>query len=274
MSIRLADVGVNFHSKKFEYTPEEIVDYANGQSVDIMVAISNSIKEFNPNKTLCNRKKGVYYTVGVHPHSVSGLTVSKFKEMDTFIKNNIASKKIVAVGECGLDYNRMFSKKEDQIYWFGEQLDLVDKHNLPIYLHSREAHDDMMDIIERSGHDFKDRALVHCFTGPERELRDYLDAGFYVSIGGWITDDRRNKDLLSGVEAVCGDKAYRSIFLSRLMIETDSPWLRPRNTGTKGRVNYPENVYFVAVKFAEITGLSVEKICEMTHNNTKRFFKF
>ena len=197
---------------------------------------------------------------------------SKFKKMHDVIKLNIGSKKIIAIGECGLDYDRMFTTKEEQLYWFSKQLDLAAKFKLPVYLHCRDAHEDFMDVISSSQHDFSGKAVVHCFTGNYDELVRYINEGFYIGITGWITDNKRNSDLLDALVKVIAHPDLSTKFLERVMIETDSPWLRPRNIKKRGNVNYPENVYFVALKLADIMKIDVGKIAKITFNNTKKFF--
>lgn len=270
-SMELADIGVNFNSNKFGYTSDEIIDYATAEGVKVFIAISNSTDEIVPNIKLCGRQ-GVYCTVGVHPHDVKSLDDRKFKKMEDIIRVNVKSKKIVAVGECGLDYNRMFSTKESQLHWFAKQLDMAASFNLPVYLHCREAHKDFMDVIESSQHDFSGKAVVHCFTGNYDELVQYINAGFYIGITGWVTDNKRNMDLLDALNRVVADPTLAKMFLNQVMVETDSPWLRPRNMKSWGSVNYPENVRFVVLCLATILKMDVKKVAKITFNNTKKFF--
>jgi TatD DNase family protein len=270
--MELADVGVNFKSKNFKYTCDEIINHASGEGVKIFIAISNSTEEIKFNLDLCSNHRGVYCTVGVHPHNAKTLNDSTFNTMHDFIKSNIGSKKIVAIGECGLDYDRMFSTKEDQVHWFSKQLDLAAKFNLPVYLHSRGAHEDFMNVISSSPHNFSGKAVVHCFTGNYTELVQYISAGFFIGITGWITDNKRNSDLLEALVKISADPDLSTKFLKRVMIETDSPWLRQRNIKKRGTVNYPENVYFVALKLADIMKMDVDEIAQITFDNTKKFF--
>ena len=126
---------------------------------------------------------------------------------------------MVAVGECGLDFNRNYSPHPDQELWFVAQLDLACELRKPLFLHSRDAHPRFAEVL-RTRRDRLPPAVAHCFTGEEDELHAYLDLGLYIGITGWICDERRGRHLLELVRQIPSD---------RLMIETDSPYLTPRD---------------------------------------------
>lgn len=277
----LTDIGVNFISKKFN-NRDSIITSAIDYGIAIMVGITNSYSDIYSNMQLCRKYKQVYCTVGVHPHNAKTLNQFRLDKIDKIItnakRNNFYPSKIVAIGECGLDYNRYFSKEEDQKFWFKKQLELAVKHELPVYLHCRDAHEDFYQIINNVSKDnddyFRGRAIVHCFTAGWTELKDYLDAGYYVGITGWVTDDRRNHKLIHALKTAMQSEKYSKLLLSSIMVETDSPWLFPKNIQgrTKYKYNVPENVSYVIEELAILLKISEETITKITYNNCKKLF--
>lgn len=269
--MNLIDIGVNLTSNRF-HNIDSIIQDAKRHNVKYILGISNSVLDIEKNLETCKRNDNVYCTAGVHPHQVKYLNDERFANLEKFIKNNDGT--ILAVGECGLDYDRNFSKKKDQIKWFKKQLDLAASYNFPVYLHQRESHDDFTNILKSHYYDFSDKAIVHCFTGGWEELKTYLEMGYYIGITGWICDDKRSEKLTDGLIKVMKDDVLRDTFLTRLMTETDSPWLPPNNPdGSRPKNNYPKNVKSVVDKLSDILGIPQDKVIELSHSNFKRFFK-
>lgn len=132
----------------------------------------------------------LYSTAGVHPHNAKDYDEYTHKELRKLAKN----KEVVAIGECGLDFDRMFSPREKQEYCFEQQLELAREFNMPLFLHERSAHKEFVEIMKKH-EDLKSQSVVHCFTGNEEEVKEYVEMGFYIGITGWICDERRGKDL-------------------------------------------------------------------------------
>ena len=156
----------------------------------------------------------------------------------------------------------MFSKKENQISCLKRQMDLAEELGKPLFLHERDASEDLMRLFE----DRKDlcrRAVVHCFTGDWDTLRGYIAMGFMIGITGWICDERRAEALRDAVAALPND---------RFMIETDAPYLTPKNIPGLSRVNVPENIRYVAKDLAYYMSLSQKELEECARQNTRRFF--
>ena len=171
----------------------------------------------------------------------------------------------MAVGECGLDFNRNYSPHPDQEKWFVAQLELACELGKPLFLHSRDAHPRFAEIL----HEYKDRlppAVAHCFTGEQAELRAYLNLGLYIGITGWICDERRGRHLLELV---------REIPLDRLMIETDAPYLTPRTLRPQphARRNEPAFLPHILATIAQALGLLPEAVARRTTENAHRFFR-
>ena len=166
-----------------------------------------------------------------------------------------------AIGETGLDFNRNFSKKNNQIECFISQLELAKELRLPLFLHQRDSHKEFINCIEKVTPDVN--AVVHCFTEDKKEFYQYLDKGFWIGFTGWICDPIRGKhmqDLLSEMP------------LDRIMIETDSPYLLPKNLKVKGRRNEPKFIVEVAKKISELQKKDLNVVTKILFSNSLRFF--
>ncbi|MBT6754988.1 MAG: TatD family hydrolase, partial [Gammaproteobacteria bacterium] len=163
----------------------------------------------------------------------------------------------------GLDYYREYSTREEQLFCFEEQLKIAKSAGLPIFLHERKAHDDFVVMLKKYIFDIE-RSVVHCFTGTKNELKVYLDMGCYIGITGWISDLNRGKHLHDLIKYIPED---------RLMIETDAPYLTPKNIPFKNNgINEPSFLNYVAQSISECLNKDINYIKEITINNTKRFF--
>jgi TatD DNase family protein len=170
--------------------------------------------------------------------------------------------RVVAIGECGLDFNRNYSPHPDQEKWFIAQIELALEVGKPLFLHSRDAHPRFSEILKK----YKpQRAVAHCFTGEKEELHSYLDLGLYIGITGWICDERRGAHLLELVREIPRDK---------LLLETDAPYLTPRDLHPqpKARRNEPAFLPHIARAVAKAAGRSFEQISLETTNNARALF--
>ncbi len=199
-------------------------------------------------------------TIGFHPHSAKTFKDDSIENYEKLIIENHST--IRAIGECGLDYNRMFSTKDEQIFCFEKHIELAKKHDKPLYLHERDASDDFISILKNN---FVDNKLVHCFTGNKYTLKKYLDLNCYIGITGWICDQKRGIEL---------QEAIKYVPKELLMIETDSPYLTPKNIPKTeySHNNEPKNLYYVAKKISEILKIDILELEQITDFNTKKFF--
>ena len=187
--------------------------------------------------------------VGIHPESVD--EINKLDELEELIVNN----KIYAVGEIGLDYYYVKDNKKEQIELFNKQLDLAEKYNLPIIVHSRDSIQDIYDILKNR----KLKGVIHCFNGSYEMAKLFIKLGYKLGIGGVLTF--KNSKLHELIE---------KIDLENILLETDSPYLSPEPF--RGQKNNPSNVYYVAKKIAEIKNVKVEKVIEITRKNAIQIF--
>ena len=213
-----------------------------------------------------------YAAVGVHPHDVKNMD----EETLTLLRGLAKKPKTVAVGEIGLDYYRNLSPKEDQQHWFREQIKIAMELDMPIIIHDRDAHGDVMEILKDEGVFSEERKarfpqnpvtgtkdarlLLHCYSGSAEMGKQYIKLGATLSIAGPVTYKNNHKT----VEVV------KEISLDHLLIETDAPYLTP--VPFRGKTNSSPLVEYTAKRIAEIKDISYEQVAETTLNNAKRFF--
>jgi TatD DNase family protein len=200
----------------------------------------------------------LFGAVGLHPNDGK----AEFNEENlNWIEKQLSNKKIIAIGEIGLDYYREFNSKETQKYWFKKQLELAKKHNLPVCLHIREAFTDAYEIVKEVG---SNKGVLHCFTGNWETAEKFINLGFYISFAGNITYQ-------NGKWRERWSKTIEKIPLQKIVIETDAPYLSP--VPQRGKINYPQNIVYTLKKLAEIKKMKIEKIAEDIYSNTLRLFE-
>ncbi len=254
----MIDIGANLTHAAFRDDLADVVARARQAGVETTIVTGTTVEESRAAAGIAERF-GLYSTAGVHPHHArdcNGATIS-------FLREIAAHPRVVAIGECGLDFNRNYSPHPDQEKWFVAQLDLGIALGKPLFLHSRDAHPRFADILR--SHKIE-RAVAHCFTGERDELHAYLDLGLYIGITGWICDERRGGHL---VELV------REIPPERLLLETDSPYLTPRDMQPqpKARRNEPAFLPHILRAVARAAGRPVEDLAAETTRNALRFFE-
>lgn len=257
----LVDIGVNLTNKRFTDDWEAAVDRAVAAGVEAMIVTGTNARVSRDARTLASRRAGVLYsTAGVHPHDAK----SADERTMGLLRSLAVSPVVVAIGECGLDYNRDFSPRPVQRKVFADQLALAADLRMPVFLHERDAHDDFRDILaEHLPH--LPGAVVHCFTGSGDALETYLEMGAHIGITGWICDERRGGPLRA---------LLPKIPLDRLMLETDAPYLVPRDLRPrpKGGRNEPAFLPHICHSVAEATGRTPAQVAEATTHNARQFF--
>jgi TatD DNase family protein len=198
----------------------------------------------------------VYATVGIHPHNVQELNDSLYAELETLC----GLPKVVAYGEIGLDYVKQYAPQDVQIEHFIRQVDLAKKMQLPLVIHDREAHDDILGILSRRT-PFPAGGVMHCFSGSWHHAQRVLDLGFIISIPGMVTFNK----------ATAMQEVVRKIPLAKLIIETDAPFLAPEPL--RGKENMPEYLLYTAQKIADLRGLSLDEVARITTQNARDIFK-
>ena len=257
----LIDIGANLAHDSFDEDRDAVLQRAAARGLEHIVITGSSDASNRRAAELAAAAPGfLSATAGVHPHHASDYT----SRSDAQIRDLCARDAVVAVGECGLDYFRNFSPREDQLAAFRHQLTIAIDLQLPVFLHQRDAHDDFVAEIAPRISELT-RAVAHCFTGDKPMLEAYLDLGLYIGITGWICDERRGAHLHDIVAMIPDD---------RLLIETDSPYLLPRSIRPrpKSRRNEPMHLVEVLATLASARGQSEEHVAAITTDNARRFF--
>ena len=212
----LIDIGANLTHSSFQSDLDAVLTRARDNGITQLIVSGADAQGSRDALTLARKHPSLLYaTAGVHPHHAKDF----HGETEALLSELQSQKEVVAVGETGLDYNRNFSPREAQLFAFERQLGLAIACGKPVFLHQRDAHADLLSCLDNV-RDRISRAVVHCFTGEKKELFDYLDRDFYIGITGWICDERRGVHLRELVKSIPKD---------RLMLETDAPYLLPRD---------------------------------------------
>lgn len=261
----LIDIGVNLTGRSFHRDLPEVIERAQDHGVKHMVVTGTNLEHSEAAIELCERWPGILYaTSGVHPHHAS-----EWNEKIAYRIHELAKQDAVrAVGECGLDFNRNFSTPSAQKKCFEAQLEMAADLQLPVFLHQRDAHEDFVDILSR----WRDRlttGVAHCFTGTTEEAKAYLDLDLSIGVTGWLCDERRGQSL---------QEAVKEIPLERLMIETDAPYLLPRDlpTALSGQLrekrNEPMVLAHVCQALAHYKQRDVAQVARETTRLAREFF--
>lgn len=198
----------------------------------------------------------LFAALGLHPNSNEDLT----EENLNWIENQLTNKKIIAIGEIGLDYYRTFTSIEKQKIWFKKQLELAKKYDLPVLLHLREAFEDAYKIVKELE---INKGVLHCFTGNWEIAQKFLNLGFYISFAGNIT-------YKNGKWQERWREVIQKIPLEKIVIETDAPYLSPEPL--RGQINYPCNIVYTLKKIAEIKNHDLDETANIIYSNTLKLF--
>ena len=258
----LIDIGVNLMHRSFNKDREELVKIAENNGVSPLILTGTTERSSLETMEYASKYNGkLYSTAGVHPHNAKDCNENTIDNLRRMAKNPV----VVAIGECGLDYNRDFSPRKKQRKWFERQIILANELEMPLFLHERDAFDDLSDILERYEGKIKN-AVVHCFTGDKKSLEAYIDMGCYIGITGWINDERRGGNLKKLLNLIPEDK---------LMIETDAPFLFPRDMkgmGKNGR-NEPKFLPHILETIADEVNRDPKELSDIIYKNTCDFFE-
>lgn len=259
--MELIDIGCNLTHESFDEDRRQVIEAARGVGVAQMIVTGATEEGSVKALALAREHPGVLFaTAGVHPHHASDFGA----ETGSVLAELQAAPEVVSAGECGLDYFRDFSPRRAQHKAFERQLELAVRAGLPVFLHQRDAHRDFIAILDDYLPQLS-RVVVHCFTDTGEALEDYLERDLYIGITGWVCDERRGQHLQALVPKISAD---------RLMIETDSPYLKPRNLRprVKTRRNEPQWLPWIAATLAELRGVGVEDLARETTAAARRFF--
>lgn len=257
----LFDIAVNFGASALANKTPEIVEQALVANVSKMIALGCSIQGSHDALQVAQQYPDIVYsTAGIHPHDAKTFDDTSLATL----KSLAALPQVIALGECGLDFNRDFSPRDQQKSAFEAQLKLAVELQMPVVMHQRDAHEAFIEILTKYRNQLS-QVVVHCFTGAHQELLDYIELDCHIGITGWICDERRGLHLLESVPSIPDN---------RLMLETDSPYLMPRNIKPKpkSRNNRPANLYHIAETVAAARKQPVDMLRQSCYNNSLSFF--
>ncbi|MDF2522659.1 MAG: hydrolase, TatD family [Clostridiales bacterium] len=250
------DTHAHYDDARFNEDRTETIINAHKNGVRYILNASSDMASVIESINLSQEFEFVYSAVGIHPHEVTNLNTSILSALYDFA----SSRKVVAIGEIGLDYFYDNSPRELQKHWFAEQIIMAKELKLPIIVHDRDAHEDCMKIIKKENA-AQAGGVFHCFSGSLEMAQELIKNNFHISIGGSITFKNARKL----------PEVVKNIPLDKLLIETDCPYLTPEPY--RGKRNDSSYIKLVVEKIAEIRDISVDEVAEATMNNSKNLFR-
>lgn len=239
--------------KRFREDREELLGLLPSCGIDYVVNVGCDVKSSKQSIRLAERYDYIFASVGIHPHELYDMSSQTIEELRRLSQH----KKVVAIGEIGLDYYYDTHPRELQQFWFRQQLRLAEFVNKPVIIHSRDASQETFDIMSASN---VRKGVIHCYSGSAPMAVEYTKMGFYIGIGGVVTFPNAKK-MVEVVEAIP---------LEKILIETDSPYLAP--TPNRGKRNDPRNLEYIVTKIAEIKNISPENVANITSKNAQNLF--
>lgn len=252
----LFDSHAHYNDERFSEDLDELLPLMKENNVGYIMNACSSVGEFPDILKIVEKYPFVYGAAGVHPHETEDMSEEDILKIEEFSRHP----KIKAIGEIGLDYFYDNSPRDIQKYWFGRQIDLAVKLNMPVIIHDRDAHGDTMKILKE--HNVQEvGGVFHCYTGSAEMTKEVLDMNLYIAFGGSLTFKKAAKPI----------EAAKAVPIERIVIETDCPYLTPEPH--RGRRNSSLYIHYVAEKLAEIKGIRLEEVIEKTAQNAKKCFR-
>ena len=256
--MKIFDSHCHLDDKSFRKDIDSVIKRANDNGIIRMMTIGINGKTSAQAVSLAQSQDGIYASVGVHPHDVKNCNDSILQDL----KNLARNEKVRAWGEIGLDFNRMYSPRQDQEQWFEKQLDIADKLDLPMIFHERDSNGRFLSILKNHNSTVMN-GVVHCFSGNQNELDQYLSLGLHIGITGILTIKSRGAQLRKLVTGIPTD---------RLLVETDAPYLVPAPEKNHTRRNEPAFVKSVFLKLAEVRNEDPQQLAQIVWRNTCRLY--
>ena len=247
-------IDTHCHLSREDYDDiDKVIEENKNANIDKIVVSGCSRESIEEVMDLKDRYDMVYVTIGYHPEYADTVTES---DLD-YLKSLLGEKKVVGIGEIGLDYHYTKDNKDKQIWLFEEQLKIANAFNLPVVIHSRDATMDTINTLKK----YKVKGIIHCFSGSLETANIYISMGFLLGIGGVVTfKNSKLKDVV------------KELFLESIVLETDSPYLTP--VPFRGKINSSKYLEFIANFIADIKNISLEELAEITSKNASSLFDF
>ncbi|MGN0629456.1 MAG: TatD family hydrolase [Oscillospiraceae bacterium] len=247
------DTHAHYDDERFDEDRDTVLGGLSGHGVSLVVDPACDLKSCEATLELSSRYSFVYSAVGVHPHSAeSDGTEGYLDKVNSFAKN----KKVVAIGEIGLDYHYDFSPREKQIEVFSQQLALANDLGLPVIIHDREAHADTLELVQK----YRPKGIIHCYSGSAEMAREFLKLGMYIGFTGSVTFKNANKLLLAAME----------VPEDRILLETDCPYMAP--VPYRGQRCDSTHIPATAERLAELRGTDAQTLIDRARENGRRIY--
>lgn len=253
--IKLFDTHAHLNDDAFDTDREAVIESLAEYGVDRVIDVACDMRTVDKTLALLEKYPFIYGTAGMHPHDASAMDNALMDRL----KQVLSHKKMLALGEIGLDYHYDFSPREVQRKWFAEQLELARELDMPVTLHIREAFGDCMDILK--AHKNGLRGVMHCYSGSVETAYECLDLGLAFSFGGAVTFKNAKKPI----------EVIEKLPLESILLETDCPYMTP--VPYRGKRNDPSFIGLVAERIAEVKGMSAEELSKVTFENANRVFE-
>jgi len=244
----------HYYDNRFKNDFDEVIKMIEKSGVHTVINASADMKSSKQNVKLVEKHELFYCGIGVHPHNADDLVESDVNVLRELSKH----KKVIAIGEIGLDFHYNHSPQDIQRYWFKKQLQLANELDLPVIIHSREADQECFDIVKDA--DIQRKGVIHCFAGSKELAKEYVKLGYKLGIGGVVTYANARKV----VETV------REVGIESILLETDCPYLTP--VPNRGKRNDSSNLKYICEEIANIKNMSHEEVAKVTSNNAVDIF--
>ncbi len=252
----IIDSHAHLNDEKLLPYVDEIVSGMKSDNIKAIINVGYDRESSETSYLLAKKYPDIYAAVGIHPHDASKATIDDYNRFADLIKD----KKVVAIGEIGLDFYYDYSPREVQEKVFLEQLDLAYNMHAPTIIHLRDAYQLMYNLLKENKHKLAYGAVLHCYSGSKEMLKEFAKLDLYFSFGGAVTFKNATEK----------PEILRSMPIEKLMLETDCPYMTP--VPYRGKINLPKYINLVSEKVAEILGMDREDLERITVKNTERFF--
>lgn len=245
----------HYEDKAFDEDRKELLESLPKHNIEYVINVSSTIKTVDQSLDLAESYEYIYATVGIHPGDTMNLDEKKL----LWLMDKAKHKKVVAVGEIGLDYYWDTPDRKTQQKWFAMQMEMAKKLDLPLVIHSRDAANDTFNMMKEAKAE-ESGAILHCFGYGVEQAKRFLNLGYYLGIGGVVTftNGRKLKEVVEYAP------------LEQLVLETDCPYLSP--VPYRGKRNSSLNLTYIAQEIARIKNIDYDTVIRITNENAKRFF--
>lgn len=247
------DTHAHYDSEAFDADRDELLGSLREQGVSAVLNCCSTYESLKTVPAICDRHPDVWFAAGLHPSELEDVGEDVFELLDAALSHP----KCLAVGEIGLDYHWDASPREKQKEWFLRQLLIAKEKGLPVVVHDRESHADVLELLKKT----RPEGVMHCFSGSAETAKEVVGLGLYVGLGGAMTFKNNKK----------ADSVISAVPLSRILLETDCPYMAPEPF--RGKRNYSPYIRYVAGKIAAVKGIDTDEVIRTASANGRALFR-